>query len=134
MARNRKEEYSWDDYVEEAKGEPFRIRKPDGELVEFEMPTGTAIMRVMEGYRNGDAELILRSIVGDNWDVMEELLSKAGHKALRSIVDDMMDHFDLYDEVTLVGPSGGKVKRTRPAEIQALLEQGYRPLGESPAS
>lgn len=134
MAKNQKQEYSWDDYAEEAAGEPFRLRKPDGEVVEFEMPSGTAIMRIQQGFRAGDAEAMLRGLVGDNWHVLEELLAKTGHKALRSIVDDMMAHFDLYDEVTLVGPGGGRVKVSRPTEINALIEQGYRPLGEHQAS
>lgn len=130
----RKPEYTWDTYVEEAKGEPFRLKVDEETSLVFEMPTSTALLRVMEGLRSGDLELILRAIVGDEWYEVEKLLSRAGHKALPSLVEDMLDHFDLYPEVTLVGPGGGKVKRKRPREIEAMLEQGYRPLGEAPAS
>jgi hypothetical protein len=51
-----------------------------------------------------------------------------------SLTEDLMDHFDLYEPVTLVGPGGGKVTRKRPLEIQTLINQGYRPVGEAPAS
>ena len=53
----------------------------------------------------------------------------APNKAL-GITEDMMDHFDLYEPVTLTGPGGGKVTRKRPTEINQLINQGYRPLGE----
>jgi|SRR5690625_1332284 len=127
-------EYTWDNYVEEAKGEPFRLKVDEETTLVFEMPTATALLRVMQGIRSGDLELILRNIVGEDWPEVEKLLNRAGHKALPRLVEDMLDHFDLYEEVTLVGPGGGKVKRKRPREIQAMLEQGYRPLGEAPAS
>lgn len=131
MAKN---EYSWDQYVDEAAGEPFRLVVSKDKTLEFPMPTATALLRVMQGIRTGDLELILRSIVGDDWPELEQLLSKAGHKALPNLVEDMLDYFDLYEEVVLVGPGGGKVKAKRPRKIQALIEQGYRPLGEGPAS
>jgi len=130
----RQTEYSWDQYAEEAKGEPFVLRVDADTKLVFEMPTATALLRVMQGIRGGDLELILRSIVGEDWDKVEVLLSSAGHKALPNLVEDMLDHFDLYEEVTLIGPGGGKVKRKRPREIQSLIEQGYRPLGEAPTS
>ncbi len=48
-----------------------------------------------------------------------------------ALTEDLMDHFDLYEPVTLVGPGGGKLTRKRPREIQALINQGYRPMGEA---
>ena len=125
---------TWDQYAQEAAGEPFQLVISKDETLEFEMPSGTALIRIMQGIRSGDLELILRSVVGDNWPRVETLLAKAGHKALPMLVEDMLDYFDLYEEVTLVGPGGGHVKRKRPREIQAMIEQGYRPLGEGPAS
>lgn len=133
MAR-KQTEYTWDSYVEEARIEPFRLKVSAEETLEFEAPTGTALLRIMQGLRRGDLELILRSLVGDDWERVENLLSRAGHKALPSLVEDMMDHFDLYEPVTLIGPGGGKVVKKRPREIQALINQGYRPAGEAPAS
>lgn len=125
---------TWDEYAQEAAGEPFKLPVSKDETLVFEMPTGTALLRIMQGLRTGDLELILHSIVGEDWHRVEQLLSKAGHKALPWLVEDMLDHFDLYEKVTLVGPGGGKVTRKRPREIRTMIEQGYRPVGEAPAS
>lgn len=129
-----KQEYSWDKYVEEAAGEPFRLRVDKDTLLEFPMPTGAALLRITQGLRSGDLELILRAVVGDDWPEVEQLLGRAGHKALPALVEDMLDHFDLYEDVTLVGPGGGRVKRRRPRDIQAMMDQGYVPAGERQAS
>lgn len=126
--------FTWDDYVEEAKGEPFTLTVSPDETLTFEMPSGTALLRIMQGLRSGDLELILFNIVGEEWPRIEVLLADAGHKALPRLVEDMMDHFDLYEKVTLIGPSGGKVTRKKPREVRAMMEQGYRPVGEAPAS
>lgn len=133
MAR-KQTEYTWDTYVEEARIEPFRLKVSTDETLEFEAPTGTALIQIMRGLRQGDLELILHSLVGDDWERVDILLSQAGHKALPALVEDMMDHFDLYEPVTLIGPGGGKVSKKRPRDIQALINQGYRPAGEAPAS
>lgn len=125
---------TWDQYAQEAEGEPFKLVIDKEETLEFPMPSGTALLNIMKGLRIGDLELILRSVVGDDWPRIEYLLSNAGHKALPSLTEDMLDHFDLYEPVTLVGPSGGKVTKKKPREIQALFNQGYRPVGEAPAS
>lgn len=133
MAR-KQTEYTWDTYVEEAQIEPFRLKVSAEETLEFEAPSGNALLRIMQGIRRGDLELILRSLVGDDWERVEDLLDKASHKALPALVEDMLDHFDLYEPVTLIGPGGGKVTKKRPRDIQALINQGYRPAGEAPAS
>jgi hypothetical protein len=120
----------WDEYAEEARIEPFQLPIDDDETLVFEVPSGAALMHIMHGLREGDLEVILSSLAGDNWPRLQELFGGVGHKALPSLTEDMMDHFDLYEPVTLVGPGGGKVTRKRPREIQALINQGYRPLGE----
>ena len=125
---------NWDDYVDEAKVPPFRLKVAEGDVIEIECPTGVAIMRISQGLRSGDLELILRALTGDHWDRFEDLLGRAGHKVLPRMVEDMMDHFDLYEDVTLVSPDGGKRKARRPKEIQRLLDLGYRPAGEAHAS
>lgn len=125
---------TWDEYTEEAKIEPFRLVISDDETLVFEPPSGTALMHIMHGLREGDLEIILSSLAGDQWPRLQELFGGVGHKALPSLTEDLMDHFDLYEPVTLVGPGGGKVTRKRPREIQAMLNQGYRPAGEHLAS
>ena len=122
---------TWDQYTEEARIEPFELRVSEDEKLVFEAPTGNALIRIHQGLREGDLELILRSLVGDDWPRIEELLDSASHKALPMLVEDMMDHFDLYEKVTLVGPGGGRVTRKRPREIRAMIEQGYKPVGEA---
>lgn len=130
----KQSEYSWDKYVEEAKGEPF-ILNTNGEKLVFEMPSGIALIQVAKGHRAGDPELILYAVAGEQWDKLRELLGSAGHRAMKDLVDDMMDHFDLYEDVKLVSPNGDKtLTRRRPREIQVMLEQGWRPAGEAPAS
>lgn len=124
----------WNDYVEEARIPAFELEVSDEETLQFEAPTGVALLRITRGMRTGDLELILHALVGEGWPRVEELLGTASHKALPALVEDMMDHFDLYEPVTLSGPSGGTVTKKRPREIQALINQGYRPLGEAPAS
>lgn len=127
-------EYTWDTYVEEARIEPFRLKVSDDETLAIEAPSGGALVQIMRGLRAGDLELILSSLAGDQWARLQELFGKAGHKALPALTEDLMDHFDLYEPVTLIGPGGGKVTRQRPREIQTLINQGYRPAGEAPAS
>jgi hypothetical protein len=121
---------TWDEYVEEAKIEPFRLPISDDETLVIEAPTGAALIQIMRGLREGDLELILASLTGDQWERLQELLGGVGHKAMPKLTEDLMDHFDLYEPVTLVGPGGGKVTRKRPTEINAMLNQGYRPMGE----
>lgn len=125
---------TWDDYAAEAKIEPFRLVISADETLVIEPPTGAALMHIMQGLRSGDIVLILSSLAGDHWQRLEELFGGIGHKALPALTEDMMDHFDLYEPVTLIGPGGGKVIRKRPTEIQAMLNQGYRPAGEAHAS
>lgn len=125
---------TWDQYTEEAKLEPFPLPISEEETLVFEAPTGVALIKITEGLRNGDIVTILSALAGDRWPRLLELFGDVGHKALPALTEDLMDHFDLYEPVVLVGPGGGKVTRKRPREIQAMLEQGYRPAGEARAS
>lgn len=125
---------TWDEYTREAKIEPFRLQISDEETLVIEAPSATALMQIMHGLRAGDLEVILHALAGGSWSRLEELFGGVGHKAMPALTEDMMDHFDLYEPVTLVGPGGGKVTRKRPTEINAMLNQGYRPVGEARAS
>ena len=124
----------WDQYVTEAQVEPFRLKVSAEETIEFECPSGVAAMRVAQGLRSGDLELILMNITGDHWNRIRELMGNAGHKAFPALIEDMLDHFGFYEDVKLVGPGGGTVTAHRPTEINALINQGYRPAGEAHAS
>jgi hypothetical protein len=124
---------TWDQYADEAKIEPFELKISDDETLTFENPTGVALMRIAQGIRSGDIVLILSSLAGDQWSRLEELFGGIGHKALPALTEDLMEHFELYEPVTLVGPSGGKVTAKRPTQIKSMLEQGYRVAGEAPS-
>lgn len=130
---SQQEFYAWDKYVQEAKIPPFRLRVSEDETLVFEAPTGNALIQIMRGLREGDLEVILYALAGDQWPRLQELFGDAGHKALPALVEDLMDHFDLYEPVQLRGPGGGTVTEKRPRKIQALLNQGYRPVGEAPS-
>lgn len=121
----------WDTYVEEARIEPFRLEISDDETLVFEAPSGAALIQIMRGLRTGDLELILSSLAGDQWERLLDLFGGAGHKAMPALTEDLMDHFELYEPVVLIGPGGGRVTKKRPTEIQALIRQGYRPAGEA---
>lgn len=131
---NKTEFKTWDQYTQEAEIDPFLLPVSKDETITIEAPTGVALLRITQGLRSGDLELILRSLAGEHWDRILELLGSATHKALPSLTEDMLDHFDLYEPVTLQGPGGGKVTRKRPREIQALINQGYTPMGEARTS
>lgn len=121
----------WDQYVEEAAIEPFKLEVSDEETLVFEAPSGVGLIAIMRGLRMGDLEVILSNLAGDQWDRLLELFGGAGHKAMPALCEDLMDHFQLYEDVTLIGPGGGKVTRSRPTEIQTMIRQGYRPVGEA---
>jgi hypothetical protein len=133
MPKTQQQTARWDQYVEEARIEPFRLEVSDDETLVIEAPTGVSLMRIMRGLREGDLEAILIGLTGEQWPRLEELMGGVGHKAMPKLTEDLMDHFELYEPVTLIGPGGGKVTRKRPTEIQQLLNQGYRPAGEAPS-
>ena len=121
----------WDQYVEEARHEPFQLPVSDEETIIIEAPTGVQLIQWARAYRAQDPEAMLIVMCGDQWSRVEQLLAKAGHKAMENLVTDMMLFFDLADDITLVGPGGGKITERDPRKIRVLLKQGYRPEGEA---
>lgn len=137
MATKKLSEFkTWDQYVQEAQHDPFVLRISEKESVEIEAPTGHRLIQFNRAARSGDAEAMLIMLCGDAWEQLEERVMGAGHKAMESLMIDLMDFFDLTEEVTLVGPGKGDkpgpVKTVKdPREISKLLSQGYRPVGEA---
>ena len=121
----------WDDYVAEAARDPFQLPVSDDETIVIEAPSGASLIQFSRAHRAQDAEAMLIVLCGDQWSRIEQLLAKAGYRAMENLVTDMMMHFDLAEDITLIGPGGGKVTRKDPREIRALLKQGYRPEGEA---
>lgn len=127
-------QYSWDDFVTEAEIQPYELKVSADKTIVIDNPSGAALMHISSGMRNGDLEFILVNLCGDSWPDVQELVQDAPHGVLPSLVESLMDHFDLYEPITLIGPGGGKVVRRKPREIRAMMNQGYRPMGETAAS
>lgn len=121
----------WDDYAAEAAHDPFELPVSDELTIIVEAPTGASLIQWARAYRTGDMEAMLVTLCGDQWQQVEKLLAKAGHSAMENLITDMMMFFDLAEDVTLVGPGGGKVTEKDPRKIRIMLKQGYRPEGEA---
>lgn len=125
---------TWNDYVDESKSEPFEIPVSKDRTIVIGSPSGAGIIQFSNAARVGDAEAMLAGIVGDKITELMELLSTPGsHKAMDNLIYDMMLHFDLAEEVELVGPGGGKRVEKDPRKIRQLLNTGFRPVGEASA-
>ena len=127
---------SWDEYAKEAEHEPFVLPISEKKSVKIEVPTGHRLIQFNRAQRTGDAEAMLIMLCGDAWEEIESLVLSAGHKAMESLMIDIMEFFDLVEAVTLVGPGKGDkpgpVKTVKdPRQIAKLLNQGYRPMGEA---
>lgn len=125
---------TWDQYVSESAGEPFKIPISEDETLVIDSPSGAGLMEFTEGSHSYDAKRMLAGLVGDKFDDVMELLSRPGsHKAMDNLIYDMMMHFDIAEEVEMVGKGGGKRKEKDPRKIRKLLNQGWRMAGEAPA-
>lgn len=121
---------TWDSYVSEADRPDFILKVSDEKEIHISNPTGIQVMRLGEATRSGDPDAILAALTGDAWMEIRELIGHAGSKAVDSLLEDLMEHFDLFDEVELIGPGGGKVTESRPTRLRSLLRMGYKPVGE----
>ena len=119
---------TWDNYAREAEAADFVLKTADGEI-RITNPTGARIKRVAQGMRAGDLDLILLGLTGDAYQDVTALVDTAGHKAMPKLVEDLMEHFDMYEEIELQGPGGGTVTATKPREVKRLLAMGYTPKG-----
>ena len=131
---DQKTTHKWDAYVAEAAVDDFVLELPDGDTIAFKNPSGPALLQIGEGTRRGDLDQILHAIAGDAYPRMIELMGNAGHAALASLVEDLMDHFGLYEPVALQSPTGKRINVSRPTEIRRHLNMGWRPVGEPGAS
>ena len=125
---------SWDAYVDEAQVDPFEIPVSNDETIVITAPSGAGMLQFNAAARIGDAEAMLAGITGEKFSEVKKLLSRPGsHKAMDNLIYDMMMHFDLAEEVELVGPGGGTITEKDPRKIKALINRGYRPAGEARA-
>lgn len=125
---------TWDQYMEEAQGEPFQIPVDKDYTIVIDQPSGAGIIQFTNAARAGDAEAMLAGIVGEKLNEVKKLLSQPGsHKAMDNLIYDLMMHFDLAEDVELVGPGGGTITEKDPRKIRKLMNQGYRAAGEARA-
>lgn len=133
-------EHSWDDYVKEAKHEPFVLTyrehpvdggEPEIRSIIIEQPNSVQMMRVAAGVRAGDAEAVMLGLCGDAWPEVLDLLSKpgVGFGAMLRLESDLLKHFQLNDEVELRGPGGGTRRVSDPQEVSRLLRLGWVSTG-----
>lgn len=125
------EAYTWERYAQEAGVEPFTLRGTPVGDISITNPSGAQLIAINEALARGDVAGVLRGICGDAYADMMEVFGSIGHKALPKITEDLMDHFDLYEEYRLKGPGGGVVRAKRPTEIRRLLQMGYEIQGEA---
>lgn len=120
----------WDTFVREAARPDYVLDLGDGELLHITNPTGTRLLRIGQALRAGDEYAMLVGLTGEAFERINKLLETAGHKVITQLAEDLMDHFDIYEDVEMVGPGGGKVTEKRPSKIKQLVRMGYKPLGE----
>lgn len=131
MSNNTKQFKSWDAYTDEARIDDFQLPVSEDKTILVSALTGAGLLQFARAQRSGDIEAMLVVVCGDAWTDIEPLLAKAGMKAMENLLTDMMIHFDLAEEYTLIGQGGGKITEKDPRKIRALQKQGYRLEGEA---
>lgn len=122
---------SWDQYSSEAKKTPFELPVSEDETIIIQPVSGAGMIQFARAYRAGDLEAMLIVMCGESWKQVEALLPTAGPEAMNNLMTDMMLHFDLAEEVILIGQGGGERIEKDPRKIRAMLNQGYRVKGEA---
>lgn len=122
---------SWDQYTDEAKLEPFQLPVSAEQTITIQPTSGAGLIQFSRALRANDMEAMLVVICGEAWTEVEPLLAKAGMKAMENLLTDMMIHFDLAEDVVLIGQGGGKVTEKDPRKIRAMIKQGYTVQGEA---
>lgn len=133
MARNT-DFRTWDSFVDEAQVPDYQLVISSDETIAIPNPTGVGLLRMAQGMRSGDLQVMLMGLTGDAWPRVEVLISKAPHGVLDKLVEELMGYFGFYEDHVLVGPGGGKVTEKSPRKIRQLLQMGYTMEGEARAS
>lgn len=119
----------WNTFAAEADRPDFVLGMPEGQPpLHITNPTGTRAIRLGEALRKGDDAGMLLALTGDAYSDVWKLASKSGHKAVPAFVERLMDHFDMYEDVSMTHADSGDIKVVRtPSQVKALRTQGYRP-------
>ena len=85
-------EYSFDDYVAEARPAPFRLRIGNDDVIEIEYPNAETLLDIDEA---SSARRILQLLCGDNWNRVFNLVRDKPGTVVERLAGDMRDHFGL---------------------------------------
>lgn len=124
----------FDQYVREASRKPFDLPVSDEETITISPPTSDQMVKVGRALRDGDGHAAMVAMCGGSWERVWALVQDVDNAVTDAITRDMMRHFDLIEEITLVGPSGGEVTTDDPRHIRGLIAKGYEVKGEDHAS
>jgi hypothetical protein len=83
---------TWDQYVAEAKGEPFVLPVGEDQRIEIPRPTGDQMFAAEAATSSKD---ILRALCGDKYDEVLELFAGADAAVMRAVMNDIQEHFGL---------------------------------------
>lgn len=83
---------TWDQYVAEAKGEPFALPVREDYKIEIPRPSGEQMFAVEEA--NSSKE-ILQALCGDKYEEVLELFEGADAAVMRAVMNDMQEHFGM---------------------------------------
>lgn len=83
---------TWDQYVAEAKGDPFVLPVREDYSIEIPRPTGDQMFQVEA---STSSEEILQALCGERADEVRELFANADAAVMRAVMNDMQEHFGL---------------------------------------
>lgn len=134
MTAKKNEFVTWDELTADAGGEPFQLKISEDETLVIEQPSGMALIEFTEAQARGDVRNVLKSLTGEKFDEVMELLKRPNtHKLMDNLVYMLCDHYGLIEEHTLISEAGKKRKEKDPRKIRLMLNQGWRMEGEAPA-
>jgi hypothetical protein len=87
-----KSEYSFDDYLAEARPADFMLRVSADEVIDIPYPTGEQLLQVDE---SRTARAVLRALCGEKWGRVHALVKDKHAKVMERLADDIREHFGL---------------------------------------
>jgi hypothetical protein len=87
-----KSEYSFDEYLAEARPSDFVLRVSQDETITIPYPNGEQLLQVDEAKT---ARTVLRALCGDQWSKVHALVKDKHAKVMERLADDIRDHFGL---------------------------------------
>lgn len=95
--------YRFDQYVQDAAVEPFRLEISPDETIVIEAPDGNAVLQLEEV---GSSRERLRLLCGEQFDRVVELIGNKPPAVLKRLSQDMARHFAVDPGQAPVGGTG----------------------------